>query len=54
MAGASEFSQEAAKRMHAGYVQSEQFVRRHPLESLAVCLGVGVVAGVVATMLSRR
>lgn len=45
---------EAVQQLHAGYVQSERFVRRHPLETMAVCLGVGLVAGVVATALTRR
>lgn len=51
---ANEMGQEAVQQLHAGYVQSERFVRRHPLETMAVCLGVGLVAGVVATALTRR
>lgn len=54
MDGAEDLGQEAMKRLHAGYVQSERFVRQYPLETLVVCLGVGVVAGVVASALTRR
>ncbi len=52
--GASQIGHDAKQHLHAGYVQSERFVRKHPMETLAVCLGVGLVAGLVATALTRR
>ena len=37
----------------AGYEQAQEIVRRRPAESLAVCFGVGVLAGVVGGLLLR-
>jgi len=44
---------QAVDSARAGYIQSEQFVRHRPVESLAVCFGAGFVVGVVVGLLSR-
>ncbi|QDU95392.1 CsbD family protein [Lignipirellula cremea] len=58
---ASKRSQEAAdavnQAVHDGYQQTEAVVRKHPMEALAVCFGVGLITGVVvglATLGSGR
>jgi len=50
-ASAMEQTQKAAETVSTavqdGIHQTEETVRRHPMEALAVCFGVGLVAGVV-------
>jgi uncharacterized protein YjbJ (UPF0337 family) len=46
-------SQKAAASMREGYADVEAVVRQRPAESLAVCFGVGVITGVVVTLLWR-
>lgn len=46
-------SQIAAASMREGYSDIEAMVRERPAESLAVVFGVGVVTGVVVTLLLR-
>lgn len=43
----------AADRMRAGYNEAEHFVRDRPGESLLVCFGVGLIAGVVIALSLR-
>lgn len=56
-AQASETAQEtathAAEQLRAGYAEAEQFVRRRPVESLAVCFGAGLITGVVVGLVLR-
>ncbi|MBW3598048.1 MAG: CsbD family protein [Planctomycetes bacterium] len=37
-----------------GYAEAEHLVRQRPMESLAVCFGAGLIAGVVVGMVIRR
>lgn len=46
-------AQHAMDQAKAGYIQTERIVRNKPIESLAVCFGVGLVAGVVGGILMR-
>ena len=46
-------AKQAADQVRSGYDAAERFVRQRPKESLAVCFGVGVIAGVVITLLLR-
>ncbi len=41
---------DAARR---GYDQAQQTVQRHPFESLAACLGVGLISGIVVGLLLK-
>ncbi len=50
---AQEASQQAAATMREGYAEVEGMVRRHPTESLVVCFGSGLIAGVVVSLLLR-
>lgn len=54
---ATEAAQVAAERAvdsaRAGYIQAGRTIRRRPMESLAVCFGVGLVTGVVVGLLVR-
>lgn len=54
---AAETAQQAAAQVadsaRASYVQTERLVRKRPVESLAVCFGVGIVTGVVVGLLIR-
>ena len=49
-----EASHRAAASVREGYADVENVVRRRPAASLGVFLGVGVVTGVVMTLLLRR
>jgi len=46
-------TQDAMESMRAGYEETEEFVRRRPMESLAVCFGAGLIAGVIVTLVMR-
>ena len=50
---AQETAQQAAERVRAGYEQTTELVRRHPSESLAICFGVGILAGLVTGLALR-
>lgn len=49
-----ETSKQAADSVREGYAEVEDMVRQRPAESLAVCFGVGVITGVVVSLLLRR
>lgn len=49
-----ETSKQAAASVRGGYAEVTGFVGQRPVESLAVCFGVGVITGVVASLLLRR
>jgi len=51
--GVQDTAKQAADQVRAGYDAAERFVRERPKESLAVCFGVGVIAGVVIALLLR-
>ncbi|MCL4125837.1 UNVERIFIED_CONTAM: hypothetical protein GTU68_060232 [Idotea baltica] len=44
---------EAMEQAKVGYEQTEQLVKQRPMESLAVCFGVGVITGIVGGLLVR-
>jgi uncharacterized protein YjbJ (UPF0337 family) len=44
-------AQQAAEQFRVGLDGAERFVRDRPRESLAICFGVGLVTGVVVSML---
>lgn len=46
-------AEQAADQVRAGYQQTEQLIKEKPMESLAVCFGVGIVTGVVAGLMLR-
>ena len=46
-------AQQASEQAKAGYEQTERVVREKPMESLAVCFGVGLLAGVIGGLLVR-
>jgi len=46
-------AEQAADQVRSGYDAAERFVRQRPKESLAVCFGVGVIAGVAIALLLR-
>lgn len=48
-----ETSHRAAASARQGYADVEDMVRQRPAESLAICLGVGVITGVAVTLLLR-
>jgi len=49
-----ETSQQGASSVREHYNEAEDRVRQRPAESLAVCFGVGVITGVVVSLLLRR
>jgi ElaB/YqjD/DUF883 family membrane-anchored ribosome-binding protein len=48
-----ETSDQAAEAVREGYEHAQAAVRRRPLESLALCFGLGVVTGVVVGIVLR-
>jgi uncharacterized protein YjbJ (UPF0337 family) len=48
-----EAAQHAADQVKAAYVQTERMVRRHPLESMAACFGIGIVTGFITGLIVR-
>lgn len=46
-------TQDALEAMRTGYDETEELVRRRPMESLAVCFGAGLIAGVIVTLVMR-
>ena len=44
-------AKQAAEQLRAGYAETERFLRDRPRESLAICFGVGLVAGVLISMM---
>jgi ElaB/YqjD/DUF883 family membrane-anchored ribosome-binding protein len=50
---AQQTARQAADQVLAGYGEAERFVRHRPGESILVCLGVGLIAGVVLAMSLR-
>ncbi len=44
---------QAGDQVRAGYDEAERFVRNRPGESILVCLGVGLIAGVVIALSLR-
>lgn len=46
-------SKQASDTVREGYQEVEELVRQRPAESLAVCFGVGVITGVVISLLFR-
>lgn len=49
-----ETSKQAAASVRQGYEEVEALVREKPAESLAVCFGIGVITGVLVTLLLGR
>lgn len=48
-----ETSRQAAASAREAYAEVEDLVRQRPIESIAVCFGVGVITGVVVSLLLR-
>jgi len=48
-----ESSKQAAESMQHGYEEAERMVKQRPVESVAVCFGAGVLAGVVLGLMLR-
>ncbi len=49
--GVQNTAKQAADQVRAGYIEAERFVRDRPRESLAICFGAGLVAGVLISMM---
>lgn len=47
-------AEQALAQLRANYESSQELVRRHPLESIATCFGIGVVTGLMVGLLVRR
>lgn len=43
----------ATEQVREGYKQTEELVRRRPVESLSVCFGAGLVTGVIVGLVLR-
>lgn len=46
-------SKQATESMQHGYEEAERVVKQRPVESIAVCFGAGVLAGVVLGLMLR-
>src|SRR5258708_9532022 len=49
-----ESSEDALDYMRQGYDEAEEMIRRRPSESVVVCFGVGLVAGLLVGLLVKR
>ncbi len=49
--GVQNTARQAADQVQAGYREAERFVHDRPRESLAMCFGAGLVAGVLISMM---
>ena len=48
-----EYAQQAMDMARTGYEQTQKTVRERPMESLAVCFGVGLISGIVVALTFR-
>jgi uncharacterized protein YjbJ (UPF0337 family) len=48
-----EYASQAADAVKSGYEQTQRYVQQRPVESLAVCFGVGLISGVVLALSLR-
>jgi len=46
-------AEEAAESLREGYAETERYVRSKPLESVAICFGVGLLSGIVIGLSMR-
>jgi len=46
-------AKQASDHMRDGYDEAQRFIRNRPGESILVCLGVGLIAGVVIALSLR-
>jgi uncharacterized protein YjbJ (UPF0337 family) len=44
---------EASKSVQAGVIQGQRMIKRHPIEAVATCFGVGLITGVVISFMMR-
>ncbi len=51
--GTQEYAQQAADAAKSGYDQTRKMVKNRPMESLAVCFGIGLVTGVIVALTMR-
>lgn len=49
-----EQSEALSESFQAGYAEAEQMMQRHPLETVAVAFGAGLVGGVIVGLMIRR
>jgi uncharacterized protein YjbJ (UPF0337 family) len=47
-------AQSAMDAVRDGYQNTTNTVRRHPLESVAICFGAGLLTGIIVAMVCRR
>jgi ElaB/YqjD/DUF883 family membrane-anchored ribosome-binding protein len=48
--GMQHTAKQASHQMRTGYDEAERFVRNRPGESMLICLGVGVIAGILLAL----
>lgn len=48
-----EASQQVTEQVQTGYVEAEKMMQRHPLESVAISFGVGLISGLVVGLMIR-
>jgi uncharacterized protein YjbJ (UPF0337 family) len=50
---AKQYADQARESIQTGYVEAERMVQRHPLESVAVAFGAGLIGGVIVGLMIR-
>lgn len=48
-----QYAQQAADLAKTGYDETRKLVKQRPMESLAVCFGIGLISGVVVALTMR-
>jgi uncharacterized protein YjbJ (UPF0337 family) len=51
--GTQQYAEQAAEYAKTGYDQTRKLVKHRPMESLAVCFGIGLISGVVVALTMR-
>ncbi len=49
-----QYAHQAADLAKTGYDETRKMVKHRPMESLAVCFGIGLISGVVVALTMRR
>jgi uncharacterized protein YjbJ (UPF0337 family) len=50
---AKQYADQARESLQSGYVEAERMLKRHPMESVAIAFGAGLIGGLVVGLMIR-
>jgi uncharacterized protein YjbJ (UPF0337 family) len=50
---AKQYADQARESLQAGYVEAERMLKRHPMESVAIAFGAGLIGGLIVGLMIR-